>query len=985
MPRCPYCNVHTSTFQAQRTHIAQTIFCRDKDEENFDEPDSDIDQHGSGASSNPDDNTYSPISFNNDSLDSTPEEKDNPRKHAWVEDVEDDDSNDPKSIYQNTNFVYSEIFPRPAGSPLNDTPIPTSFEKLRSKQRSESKIPWAPFQSEKEWELAHWLVTSGISNAKIDEFCKLKTIKEDVKPSYHNSRSFLQFIDALERGPTFHCTPMRIEGDLKDANGQTQTEILELWHRDPVEVVKELMGNRAFYTHQQYAPIRHYRDKARKNRDYSEMWTCNWWWDVQEKLPEHVTIAPCIIASDQTQLSTFSGDKKAWPVYLSIGNIEKAIRRKPSARAFLLLGYIPTSKLECFSEKERSQAGYQLFHDCMKKILEPLEKAGREGVKMICADGYERLVFPLLGAYIADYPEQCLVCCCKENSCPRCTVDPQKRGDLVHSILRSPETTVQALYDESKGLGLPAFHEQQLRPINPFWVNLPHCNIFECITPDLLHQLHKGLFGDHVSKWARATIPSGKEEVDRRFRTMTPHPSVRHFSKGISTIKQWTGNEYKAMAKVFPAMLAGAADGKVLEAVRAFEDFLYYAHFEVHTDESLRALDAAWDAFHEHKEIFRDLEIRQHFNISKLHNVSHYADLIRSRGTADGFNSESSERLHIDFAKVGYRASNKRHFQTQMTTWLARQEAVRRHREYLKWAVPRYDSEGMESWWNETDESDESTNDDSDSDDDRPAPVTCTSVTYDYAKQPPCPKTTLEQIKSVWNCGDWFLWYLEKFFIEQSIPLDILSNPDQILLPVWKKLRLHLPTIAEAESECSSDTVYATSAIPGTITSKGVTPPTPARTSTVIIQTGESDPSKGPLHGLSIGRVRLLFKIPPEIAAFPHLLAFVDWFTPLQKYNNFTLGMYQISYATRQHEQHSGIIFADTIQQTCHLSPDFGRTVNPNWNCQNVLDQCKTFYINPYLRSRDFFLLRYQRYLYDKYIEEQGQKLPVPRKRPRKN
>ena len=38
------------------------------------------------------------------------------------------------------------------------------------------------------------------------------------------------------------------------------------------------------------------------------------------------TIAPVIIVSDKTQLSTFSGDKLAWPVYLTIGNIEKSVR-----------------------------------------------------------------------------------------------------------------------------------------------------------------------------------------------------------------------------------------------------------------------------------------------------------------------------------------------------------------------------------------------------------------------------------------------------------------------------------------------------------------------------------------------------------------------------------------------------------------------------------------------------------------------------------
>ncbi|KAF8241316.1 hypothetical protein K440DRAFT_573394 [Wilcoxina mikolae CBS 423.85] len=46
----------------------------------------------------------------------------------------------------------------------------------------------------------------------------------------------------------------------------------------------------------------------------------------QESLPDRSTVVPVILGSDKTMLSTLRGDKSAWPVYLSIGNLSKVKR-----------------------------------------------------------------------------------------------------------------------------------------------------------------------------------------------------------------------------------------------------------------------------------------------------------------------------------------------------------------------------------------------------------------------------------------------------------------------------------------------------------------------------------------------------------------------------------------------------------------------------------------------------------------------------------
>lgn len=560
-------------------------------------------------------------------------------------------------------------------------------------------------------------------------------------------------------------------------------------------------------------------------------------------------------------------------MYLTIGNIAKATRRSPSSRATVLIGYLPVTKLECFSEKQRSLQGYQLFHDCMRSLLEPLVKAGLEGVDMACGDGFIRKVFPILAAYIADHPEQCLVACCQENHCPKCLVTPTQRGSPSVSPLnphfRDPTTSAEMIKEQLRGDKPAGFKAAGLRSVMPFWADLPHCDIFRCITPDILHQLHKGMFKDHTVKWATACVDGEDDEIDRRFRTMTTHADLRHFKKGISLISQWTGNEYKHMEKVFLGVLAGGTDPEVVRAVRAVLDFIYYAHFEVHTSESLAHLESAWRTFHASKRIFTELGVREHFNFAKLHALEHYMWSILWLGAADGYNTEGTERLHIDFAKQGYRASNRKQYILQMTRWLDRREALHRFEGYLQWLKVDFrrlsDAEILEDP-DEDEEDEEELARDMDADDEAeddndphvallPPPDALETrkacavmpnhllapTSLAIAKRPPFPSIPVSSALEKFGAPDLHS-ALSKFLSKCSATH--LSRAEKAALPstfeikeemrisAYKQIKLDLPKMSQVSQKCERDIVRAIPAVPR----QGLRPATLAQFSTVLVR-----------------------------------------------------------------------------------------------------------------------------------------------------
>lgn len=66
--------------------------------------------------------------------------------------------------------------------------------------------------------------------------------------------------------------------------------------------------------------------------------------------------------------------------------------------------------------------------------------------------------------------------------------------------------------------------------VRPFWISHPYVDVGTLLTPDLLHQVHKGVMKDHLIKWVTKVLE--KPLMDERYVSMPDYHGLRHSNRG---------------------------------------------------------------------------------------------------------------------------------------------------------------------------------------------------------------------------------------------------------------------------------------------------------------------------------------------------------------------------------------------------------------------------------------------------------------------
>ncbi|KAJ7509292.1 hypothetical protein B0H11DRAFT_2427626 [Mycena galericulata] len=425
------------------------------------------------------------------------------------------------------------------------------------------------------------------------------------------------------------------------------------------------------------APYVHLDSKGK--RRWHDFMSANFGWRHSDKIylddpsTDGAMYTPLFFGSDKTTVSVATGDVEYHPLYISLGNLHNSMRRAHRngvvPLAFLA---IPKSDRKYDNDPQLRTFKRQLYHASLAAILATLKPGMKKPVVRRCPDGHFRRAIYDFGPFIADYPEQVMLAGTVQNWCATCTalhgdldgaISTRRTHSLTDELLAAFDADI--LWDE---YGIDA-------DIVPFTRDFPRADIHEMLSSDLLHQIIKGSFKDHLVTWVgeylnlahtKAEADSIMDEIDRRIAAVPAFPCLRRFKQG-RRFKQWTGDDSKALMKVYLLAIKGLVPPAVVEALSSFLDFCYLVRRADFEEATLDAVDAAVDKFHIQREIFRELGVRPDgFSLPRQHAITHYRTNIENFGAPGGVCSSITESRHITAVKKPWRRSSRYEALSQM-------------------------------------------------------------------------------------------------------------------------------------------------------------------------------------------------------------------------------------------------------------------------------------------------------------------------------
>ncbi|KAJ6628177.1 hypothetical protein B0H10DRAFT_2160911 [Mycena sp. CBHHK59/15] len=449
----------------------------------------------------------------------------------------------------------------------------------------------------------------------------------------------------------------------------------EIWYRDPEVVIANMLENPDFDGAFDTAPYVELDSKGK--RRWHDFMSANFAWKhsiyADDPSTDGSMYTPLFFGSDKTTVSVATGDVEYHPAYISLGNLHNSLRRghRNGVLPFAFLA-IPKSDTKYDNDPEFRKCKRQLYHASLSAILSTLKPGMTSPVVRRCPDGHFRCFIYDFGLFFADYPEQVMLAGIVQNWCAKYASSPDLDGNIAGRRTHTLTDEILSSFD-----GDILWDEYGIdEDIVPFTRDFPRADIHEMLSSDLLHQVIKGSFKDHLVTWvgdylylshSKAEADGIMDEIDRRIAAVPAFPCLRRFKQG-RRFKQWMGHDSKALMKVYllPA-IKGLVPAGIVESLSAFLDFCYLVRRADFDENTLDAIDNSVKTYHACREIFRDLGVRPDgFSLPRQHSMTHYRTNIEDFGAPGGICSSITESRHITAVKKPWRRSSRYEALSQM-------------------------------------------------------------------------------------------------------------------------------------------------------------------------------------------------------------------------------------------------------------------------------------------------------------------------------
>ncbi|KAF9029372.1 hypothetical protein BDZ89DRAFT_950655 [Hymenopellis radicata] len=812
---------------------------------------------------------------------------------------------------------------------------------------------YAPFADDVLFDLADFLYQDvEMSQSKTDTLMRLLERwslrfvdnPEDAEAPFLNHEHMQGLIDDIPLGSApWKCFVVKPPANLpRDAPDWRKSEY-QVWYRDADVVLSNILANPDFATEFDAAP---YVDlDANEKRRWCDFMSGNFGWNHANTIysndpsTEGAMLVPVIISSDKTTVSVATGNVEYHPLYASIGNIHNAARRA-HRNAVIPIGFLAIPKADRKYDNDVAFRNFKrrLFHNSIAAILRPLKAAMTTPAVKRCPDGHYRRVIYDLASYIADYPEQVLLAGVVSGWCPRCTAPS---SDLYGAADPRSHEYTDTLISEYGDNGTILWDNYGIdETVLPFTYHFPRADIHEMLTSDLLHQIIKGTFKDHLVEWvgeyfeltetpvrAKAIM----DDIDRRLAATPIFPGLRRFAQG-RRFKQWTGDDSKALMKIYLAAVADYVPDDIVKCLSAFLDFCYLVRRSDITEDTLAQIDEAAARFHLHREVFIREGIRMDFNLPRQHAMVHYRQHIIEFGAPNGLCSSITESRHITAVKRPWRRSNRYNALSQMLIILQRLDKLHALRVDLiqRGLLPPMHNEPPDPF-------DAGKEDEGAVDGDEMPSEMCLAAT----RQPGYPRD-IDDLTAYLGIQS-FNTLTQRFLYEQlhgDIPDDL--DADDLPLITSNVYVFHSATAYfYAPSDISGIRGMRRERIRSTPSWYGH-----HRRDTALVVT---DPDKPGFRGMSVVRVLLFFSFTHDSKEYE--CALVHWYDRYGSHPDPRTGMWRVvpDVRGRGEEPYLSVVSLDTMFRAVHLLPIFGKQPVPiDHHFAYSLDAFSSFYVNKY-------------------------------------